>query len=145
MTKTLVMWAFCGAFILFGVIAAVDSVRDARKGIRSEIWPIAEGEILRAQKRRGSKNLKRFEYRYVVSGQEYLGTRAAFIRVPYSRPLYRTYRSGQAVDVRYNPADPAEAVLEPGAPFLGLLAEALVPLLLIGFGVAGLYYGAIRR
>ena len=47
--------------------------------------------------------------------------------------------------MRYNPANPAEAVLEPGAPVLGILAEALVALLLFGFGGVGLYYGLIRR
>lgn len=143
--KTAILAAVCGAFVLFGLIAAADSIGDTRRGLQSQAWPTAEGEILRAQKRRGKSRLKRFEYRYTVSGQEYLSSRAAFIRTPYLRPLHRVYSSGQAVDVRYNPDDPAEAVVEPGAPLLGLLAEALVPLLLIGFGGAGFYFGAVRR
>jgi hypothetical protein len=85
------------------------------------------------------------EYRYAVAGQEYTGWRAAYVRVPYRRPLYKLYRPGQTVAVRYDPASPAEAVLEPGVPMLGVLAEALVPVLLIGLGGAGLFYGLIRR
>jgi hypothetical protein len=49
------------------------------------------------------------------------------------------------VAVRYDSANLGEAVLEPGAPMLGILAEALVALLLFGVGGVGLYYGLIRR
>jgi hypothetical protein len=143
--KNPILWLICGAFILFGAIAGVSTVHDVRKGLQSEAWPIAEGTVLRAQKRRGRSKLKRFEYEYSVSGETYLSTRAAFVRVPYMRPLHRTYQAGQSVDVRYDPADPSQAVIEPGVPVLGLFAEALVPLLLIAMGGAGLYYGAFRR
>lgn len=143
--KHIVLWLFCGAFLLFGAIAAVSAVRDIRTGIESEAWPVAEGTILRAQKRRGKSRLKRFEYSYVVSGETYLSTRAAYLRVPYLRPLHRIYQAGQSVEVRYDPADPTRAVIEPGVPVLGLVAEVLVPMLLIAIGGAGLYYGAFRR
>jgi hypothetical protein len=49
------------------------------------------------------------------------------------------------VAVRYDPANLGEAVLETGAPMLGILAEALVALLLFGVGGVGLYYGLIRQ
>jgi len=143
--KTAVLAGVCGLLILFGAVAAVNAVIAVRSGFASLGWPEAPGDILRAERRSGVKNLKKFEYSYSVDGRQYTSTRAAFVRVPYLNPLHRTYSAGQRVAVRYDPADPAEAVLEPGAPSLAILAEAVVPVLLVGFGAAGLYYGAARR
>ena len=143
--KTVILAGICGAFILFGVIAAVGTAVEMRAGLRSLDWPMAEGEITRSERRRANSRLKRLEYRYAVAGQEYTGWRAAYVRVPYWRPTYKLYRPGRAVAVRYDPENPAEAVLEPGAPVVGVLTDALVPLLLVGFGGIGLFYGLKRR
>ncbi len=142
MKGNLVLILICGAFLAFGGIAAVSSYKDIQAGLASKIWPTAEGEILKAQRHRGkSKNKKRFEYRYAVDGTEHSSTRAAFVRPPYIDPLYKKYSSGQAVQVHYDPADPARSVVEPGAPIFGALAEAITPLIMFGLGVAGLFFG----
>ena len=142
--KIAILIAFCGGFILFGLISAASSVSDWRNRRHSLTWPGVVGVITKSVRRRANKNLKRLEYKYNVNGKAYAASRAAFMRVPYSTPLHKVYRTGQTVYVRYDPADPARAVLEPGTPFLAILAEALIPILLIGFGVVGLFYGFKR-
>ena len=135
MSKTIVLFLFCGALILFGLLTAADLYRDIRLGGASLEWPTAEGEITYSVRRRSKSNLKSLEYSYAV---------AAFLRVPYVAPTHALYRTGQKVDVRFDPADPSRAVLEPGAPALAILAHAILPILLIGFGGAALFYG-LRR
>ncbi len=144
MSKTLILFAFCGGFILFGLAAAGSLYVDIRNGGKSLTWPTAEGTITYSARRRGKSTLKRLEYEYAAAGAVHTASRAAFLRTPYVAPTHEVYREGQRVAVRYDPADPARAVLEPGAPLLAILAHALVPVLLIGFGSAGLYYG-LRR
>lgn len=143
-TKVIILLGFCGGFILFGLLAAGSTVVDLRDAWASQDWPATEGEVTYSTKRRSRKNLKSLEYGYTVNQTAYLATRAAFIRVPYTKPVYRIYHKGQRVDVRYDPADPSRAVLEPGAPVLGIIAEMAVPALLIMFGSAGLFFGFRR-
>lgn len=148
MKKIVVLVGICGLFLIFGVLAAVTTVVETNSGLASRDWPTTEGEILRAQRHKGSqgaRKVKRFEYRYTVDGNVYTSTRAAFVRVPYIDPLHRKYHSGMAVRVHYDAADPGRSVVEPGAPVIGVLAESLVSLILIGLGGAGLFYGLGRR
>ena len=59
-------------------------------------------------------------YHYTVDGREHLASRTRFgdrFGISFSAPAVRTVRRypvGSSVTVRYNPEDPAEAVLEPG-------------------------------
>lgn len=146
MKGKLILILICGAFLAFGTIAAVSSIYDVSAGLASSDWPTAEGEILKAQRHRGkSKNKKRFEYRYTVEGIEHTNTRAAFVRPPYIDPLYKKYRAGQTVQVHYDPTNPVRSVVEPGVPILGILAEAITPLIMFGLGGAGLFYGLRPR
>lgn len=121
-------------FLLFGAIASVKLVMDVRSGIAATQWPTAEGVILRAERSRSRSRLRSLEYRYSVAEQEYVGTLAEFIRVPYGRPIHSIYSSGQNVPVYYDPASPDRAVLEPGAPPLGLAAELTIPLIMLTIG-----------
>ena len=145
MAKLVVLLGFCGAFILFGLLSAAASLSDFRYGQQSLSWPSTEGEITQSVRRRGSRLLKSLEYRYTVGTTTYVGTRAAFMRTPYVKPIHETYRTGQRVGVHYDPTDPGRAVLEPGVPILAVIAESLVPILLIIVGSAGLFYGLRRR
>ncbi len=142
--KLIVLLGFCGAFILFGLISAAASLGDFRNGQESLSWPSTEGEVTLSVRRRGKSRLKPLEYRYTVSGTTYLGTRAAYMRTPYVKPIHETYRTGQRVTVYYDPADPERAVLEPGVPLLAAIADSLVPSLLMTVGAAGLIYGFRR-
>lgn len=139
--QTAIVIGFFGLFLGFGVLAAVDLVLEVRRGLAARDWPVAEGTVVLATSRAPNSSLKRLEYAYAVDGTEYSSTKAAFVRVPYTNPLHEVYERGQAVAVRYDPDDPARAVLEPGAPALGVLAEAVVPLVMLSLGGAGLFYG----
>lgn len=141
MKGKIVLAGICGLFLAFGVAAALALVARTSSGLSSLEWPSVEGQIVLAKRHQGRSRLKRFEYRYLVDRVAYTGGRAAFVRVPYVDPLYRKYRSGMPVRVYYDPDDPKRSVVEPGAPLAGVLAEALVPLVMIGLGVAGLFYG----
>ncbi|NIT53573.1 MAG: DUF3592 domain-containing protein [candidate division Zixibacteria bacterium] len=147
MKGTVVLVVICGLFLLFGILTTVTTVDEVHTGLASRDWPTVDGEILLAQRHRGrrARHIKRFEYRYAVDGIEHTSTRAAFVRVPYIDPLYRKYRSGQAIKVYYDPSDPTRSVIEPGAPVLGVLAKTLVPLVMTGLGVAGLFFGLKQR
>ena len=140
-----VLAAICGLFLAFGVAAALALATRTSHGLASLEWPSVKGEIVLAMRHTGRNNLKRFEYRYSVGRAAYTGGRAAFVRVPYVDPLYRKYRSGMPVRVYYDPGDPARSVVEPGAPLAGVLAEAIVPLVMLGLGAAGLFYGFRRQ
>ena len=144
MAKIIMLTGFCGAFILFGLLSAAASLSDFRSGQQSLSWPSTEGKITRSVRRRGNRKLKSLEYQYTVSATTYIGSRAAFMRTPYVKPVYKTYRTGQRVSVNYDPTDPGQAVLEPGVPILALIAESLVPILLVIAGSAGLFYGFRR-
>ncbi len=93
----------------------------------------------------GRTRIGDFEYRYTVDGRAYTNWHAAFVRVPYVNPLHEAYPTGRTVTVHYDPADPERAVIEPGAPVLGVLAEAIVAAVM--FGIAGVlvFYGFLRR
>jgi len=144
MARLIVLLGFCGAFILFGLLSAASSFSDFRSGQQSLLWPTTEGEITRSVRRRGNRKLKSLEYQYTVNATSYVATRVAFMRTPYVKPIYKTYRTGQRVSVHYDPADPGRAVLEPGTPILAVVAEFLVSILLIIIGSAGLFYGFRR-
>lgn len=144
MKARLVLLALCGAFILLGLLAAVDTTSEVRDGLAARAWPAVEGEVVLSRRHQGRTRLKDFEYRYSVAGQDYTGWRAAFVRVPYVNPLHEAYPAGSRVTVRYHPADPARAVIEPGAPALGVLAEAIVPAVMLGIGGVLVFYGFVR-
>ncbi len=144
MSRIVVLAGIFGAFILFGIFGAAASFGDLRTGLQSVSWPSTEGRIIRSVRRRGNTRLKSVEYEYRVDGVTYAGSRVAFMRIPYSEPPYKTYRTGQAVTVRYDPDDHALAVLEPGAPTLAVISEFFVPSLLIGIGASGLFFGSRR-
>ena len=98
----------------------VDDLRRARAGD----WPSCEGVLVE----RGTTPLRRGEevrtdlklrYTYKVGGVEYAGDRIAIGDMSYSlaadakRELDELYPAGRPVKVYYNPANPAEAVLQP--------------------------------
>lgn len=141
---TFVLMGIFGLFLVFGALAALSTVGEVRAGLASRDWPTVQGEVLTAQRRKSSMNMKSLEYRYTVAGTDYTSTRAAFIRPPYIDPIHRKYHAGMQVPVYYDPSRPARSVVEPGAPLLGVLAESLAALIMFGIGGAGLYFGFRR-
>ena len=144
MRAKLVLGAFCGAFLLLGLLAAIDTVGDVHSALAAESWPTVEGQVVLSRRHQGRTRLRDFEYRYTVDGTEYASHRAAFVRVPYVDPLHAAYPSGSRVTVHYDPGDPARAVIEPGAPLLGIFAESVVALVMLGIGGVLAFYGFLR-
>ena len=144
MKAKLVLAALCAAFGLLGLLAAVDTVGEVRNGLAARGWPTVEGEVILSRRHAGRTRLKDFEYGYSVAGQDYTSSRAAFLRVPYVDPLHETYPSGRRVTVHYDPEDPSRAVIETGAPALAVLAEAVMPAVMLGIAGVLVFYGFIR-
>ncbi len=136
-----------------GIGLALHAVRQRRRGLLASSWPVAPGVVGSGSIREvGLGDILRFRpyltYTYCVNGTWYLGDRIRFGATPESfLPwvagwwLDRHYPKGRAVQVAYNPADPADAVLQPGVPvwtstllvlavLLGL-GGALIPLVLV--------------
>ena len=114
---------------VIGLILLAVSAINLQKAQATKGWPSVSGKILRSQivpveKIREKKQklvLYRPEmaYSYSVGGKEYVAETIRTDLQSQSNPadlkrLLDTYPVGQTVAVFYNPANPAEAVLEPG-------------------------------
>ena len=144
MKAKLVLAALCAAFGLLGLLSAADTVDEVRSGLAARDWPAAQGEVVVSRRHQGRSRLKDFEYRYTVAGRDYTSSRAAFLRVPYVDPLHEAYPAGSTVTVHYQPEDPSQAVIETGAPVAGVLAEAIVPAVMLGIAGVLVFYGFVR-
>lgn len=99
--------------------------RSMRMGVASRSWPTAPGEVQKS----GIEELPGedavtyipiIDYRYVVNGKGYVGRRVLFggLAIPTrgnAQEVVDRYPVGQQVTVMYDPANPAESTLEPGA------------------------------
>jgi hypothetical protein len=122
----------------------------------AQSWPIARGEIIEsgtteraptgrsagAVTRRRRVFRARTLYAYRAGGIAYRSDRISFGMHASFRAIARRQAgrlaAGSNVEVRYNPFNPAEAVLFPTAPGAGLLWTACVLLFAAGARVAGL-------
>jgi hypothetical protein len=137
-------------------------IRD--QAVASSSWSTTEGRIVRSKLEESRKDGKvhysaDIGYEYDLDGRTLTGTRV-WIGDGYSsspgnefRAAVDRYPAGRQVKVHYDPADPAESVLEPGptwssslAYLIGLgmlgvgslvLISALAPLLLVAVALAG--------
>ncbi len=97
------------------------AVRSHRAAAATAGWPTTSGIVTRAEVREVTKSRYATEvtYIYQVDGRDYVGTRIRAAdphhRLPAARAEIEGLAVGQAREVFYNPADPAEALLVPGA------------------------------
>jgi hypothetical protein len=100
-----------------------------RTGKASGNWPSTKGKVVLTEVKESSSTDEdgstsrryspRVEYAYTVSGRKYTSDQVAIgARWQYSSQAKAraklAYRSGQQVDVYYNPQKPDQALLEPG-------------------------------
>ncbi len=108
------------AFALIGIYMLILGRRSMQGGTASLTWPKTPGRILTSQVKRGVKGSARADitYSYSVAGQSHTGSRVNFSfgsNLNESSRLVNANPANSDVTVFYNPADPAEAVLVPGA------------------------------
>ena len=144
------------AFGALGAVIALFALVMQKQARLAKKWPVVSGTIklsgleqYRAARtddgRRGQMMYQRkVLFTYVYDGNSYTGTHATLASNVASssdwltRKLTPPYQDGASVKVWVNPANPSEATLNPGTPFVWFLW-----LLVIGF--AGLsYYTAVR-
>ena len=129
------VWEHPLAMVGIGVVLLVFGLYMAVQGERSRNWPTAPGIITESEVQ-SSRSLtgrrRRFRsvhitYRYPVNGTFYTNDVISygkdFFENEYTQ--VRLYSQGSRVEVRYDPGNPARAVLDPGAglvPVLALLA-----------------------
>lgn len=150
------MFLFRSMMVLFTLIPVAFVVvlsGEIYRGIASGAWPAAQGtvianDLLEQERRRSTTSARRDEapaysnrirYAYEVAGRRYHGERIGFTSsFPTRKAVVQRHEDlavGGPVTVYYNPADPADAVLEPGTgayPFI-YLAISAVAACLFGF------------
>ncbi len=124
-----------GWFVAFSV---GKPIRD--KAAASTAWPTADGRITRSELERVREEGRTMysvdvAYDYAVAGEAFSGERVWFgddfrsSSITTWRRLVDRYPVGTAVQVHYDPADPGDSVLEPGATWSGSV------IYLIGLGM----------
>ena len=129
-------------FLGVGLFALIRGFIDFRTSKASREWPSVEGQINTATVEMKTEHDEdgtttsyspRVVYTYAVSGQQYTSNQVVFGARQWHPSRARAeaklaYRSGQQVTVHYNPAKPAQAVLEAGATrgAWGMLAIGIV-------------------
>lgn len=122
-------------------------VQTAWKGLASLTWEKAEGIIVRTgldkswySTRGGQQYSLQVVYRYTVDGKEYQNDRISFFETRgggsedyYQQQLDTKYPRNCPHVVYYNPSNPAESCLEPGANYFYLtLGLVILPLVIFG-------------
>jgi hypothetical protein len=147
---------FWGAVMVgFGTFVAFHIIRpDIQRGQAAESWPTAAGRVVhsdvaRQRKPRGTRYWPDVRYEYTVDGRAYKGRQLTAWEKRFSieepgeaRRWAARYPQGAEVTVYYDPDDPHDGVLEPGAArrawagfYVGvglIVAGVLIPAVAIG-------------
>lgn len=145
------------AFILGGLAWAAYFIqlhrRAAAQAEQAGSWPTARGRILESridmdESEDGDGNTiewftPRVRYSYDAGGHSREGDRIRFGAMrtadrKKAEAWAAPYPAGAEAEVRYNPADPADAVLETAKPAATYLMTSLVGLVFIGLGLVAL-------
>ncbi len=116
-----VLYLFFAVFLAIGLGILGFGVRSLMKSQQVEAWPktwgtLLERALVESSDSDGTTYRVEVRYRYAVAGREYESDRIAFGYTGSSahdthRAIHEKLERGDAVQVRYNPADPAEAAL----------------------------------
>jgi hypothetical protein len=143
--------------ILFGVIAfavgAVLYVVQLRQGLRADAskkWPKAEATVLTSALEPSPEHKRRYraaiQYRYRVGRKDYQSDRIFWGgnegRRRHMESVVSAYPAGASMGIRYDPQNPAEAVIDPtqhtGSKATVVYAMAMITIGLFAFG-GGIY------
>jgi hypothetical protein len=134
----------CAVLLLLGSVGlAWRGTLDLLHASSSRAWPKVAGQIHRSDRqttRQGKSEtvLGAVSYSYEVDGRAFRGSTIWFGFLLGDEAARRKYSDGVAVNVYYDPSDPALAVLQPGikAPHSYTAALAAAGALLLGLGCA---------
>jgi hypothetical protein len=122
------------------------------QSLQSRHWPKAEAQITASVVSRDASDVAtrwtpNVEFRYHVGNSAFTSKRVRFLMAPmYQREeatgITDAYAVGRGVSVAYNPANPAESVLEPGLP-PGTTKQVLIAMFL--FGLVGYIFYEIHH
>jgi hypothetical protein len=131
LTGVLIALGLGGIFAIIGIIMLVIGQRERTKARATEQWPTVEGTVTSSQieaetrtsrdddgmTRHHTTHIPLVAYTYVLQGKTYQGNKVfpggrMGFDVGTAQGIINRYQVGQAATVHYNPADPAEAVLE---------------------------------
>lgn len=122
---TLVLHVVLLIWIVVAVLILAHAARTWNRGEQSRGWPTAPGVVVRSELVHrqdpdgGRTSAAEVRYRYTVGGTAYVGDRIAFggglTNLERMNAELDRYLVGTKVTVRYDAADPAMSVLEPGA------------------------------
>jgi hypothetical protein len=131
-----VLYLFFALFLAIGLGLLGFAVRSLSKSQQVEAWPKTWGtlmarELVESSDSEGTTYRVQVRYRYTVAGRDYESDRIAFGYAGSSAhathvAIHEKLLRGDTVQVRYNPADPAEAALVYG------LHQSTVFLLIFG-------------
>lgn len=116
---------------------------------RSVTWPTTDGKISYSALHRG-RTVTQLWYEYHVQGVRYVAEnyRVGGNATPFedvATAAAQRYPAGRVVKVFYNPNDPSEAVLEPGAWYGNFVFPVMGLLILFGAWVTKKLAAALRR
>jgi len=120
----MMIWGLFGLFLAGAIFIAV-AIRNGRGAKASLAWPITQGRITSSRldeyssvgESDGNSYVPKVEYEYSVAGQTYRGKRIVFGSAgsgnkAREQAVVERYKVGTPVEVFYDPARPADAVLE---------------------------------
>lgn len=115
-------------FTVIGIPFVIEGTDRILTASATESWPTVDGEVAVSRViarstfdsdsgTSGTAYEAIIIYRYMVDGTQHTGHRIAYYRLgnDNSRSADKQYPAGEPVKVSYNPADPSDAVLQPGA------------------------------
>jgi len=144
-----ILWIIAAFALGVGSIGVVGTARQLVRRQRSKSWPVAPGRITHSEmtvetktSAKGESTMygARIAYTYAIGGVDHEGHQVDWlddIKTNFDSParkLVAKYPVGQVVNVYYDPADPATALLEPWR-LRGILFIALFAVVFSGFGV----------
>jgi len=145
-----ISWIVGIVFIAFGIIFLLISIMQKNRAKAAEAWPTLPGVILSSElKERRSYNSKthhtsityepQVQYEYTLMGTKYTGKQIGFGYASYNYNVALSkiapYPQGAAVQVRYDPDDPAKAVLETKAAGGTVMIVVAVIFLVLGLAM----------
>lgn len=123
--------------LVMGILFITLGIRNHALGKESESWPVVEGSFV-SESSSGQKKKKRIHisYEYRVDGVSYKNSRVNFADDKASKRKIRDqYDVGDKLKVYYQPDNPEQSVLEPGASSGSLVIKIVGGLFCIALSI----------